>query len=113
MKLIKEHTHKEKKSRFIAHLYRISREEEIQPIIDQLKQDHRKAAHVCWAALAEGQELFRNDGEVGHPANTMLEVLKSKNKEGHLLAVVRYFGGVKLGPGGVKRAFKAAAQGCL
>jgi putative IMPACT (imprinted ancient) family translation regulator len=113
MQLLNECTYKEKKSKFLAFYYRIADEQEAQSIVDELKKEHRKANHVCWAAVVDGQEIFKNDGEVGRPANTMLEILKAKKREQHMIAVVRYFGGVKLGSGGVKRAFKEAMMQCL
>lgn len=113
MHLLNETKYTEKKSKFIAYYYEIASEQEIQSIILRLKKQHKKANHVCWAAIINNQELFKNDGEVGNPANTMLEILRSKNKQRHLIAIVRYFGGIKLGPGGVKRAFKKAMLQCL
>lgn len=113
MQLISEVTHKERKSKFIAHYYEISSEQEIQALVAGLKKKHKKSNHVCWAAIVDDRELFKNDGEVGNPANTMLEILKSKEKRQRLIAIVRYFGGIKLGPGGVKRASKEAMLLCL
>jgi len=57
-------------------------------------------------------EQARDDGEVGKPGMKLLELLRARDLEG-LLVVSRIFGGVKLGPGGVGRAFRAAAQGTL
>ena len=50
------------------------------------------------------EEKFKNDGEVGYPGKTLLGLLKHERLEAHLLIVVRYFGGIRLGPGGVSRA---------
>lgn len=113
MQLIKEATHKEKRSKFIASFYKISSEEEARSITAGLKKEHKKANHVCWAAVIDKKEIFKNDGEVGKPANAMLDILKFRKKDQHLIAVVRYFGGIKLGPGGVKRAFKDAMMLCM
>lgn len=113
MHLISETLFKEKKSKFLAFYYKVEDEQEVKDIIDSLKKDHRKANHVCYAAVIDDLEIFKNDGEVGNPANAMLDILKFKNKKNHLIAVVRYFGGVKLGPGGVKRAFKDAMMQCI
>jgi putative IMPACT (imprinted ancient) family translation regulator len=57
-------------------------------------------------------EQARDDGEVGRPGMKMLELLRHNDLEG-LIVVSRYFGGVKLGPGGVGRAFRDAAAGAL
>jgi len=113
MKLINSSKHTEKRSKFFGYFYQVADEAEAQSIVEDLWKQNKKAAHVCWAAVIDDQQIFKNDGEVGNPANTILELLKSNNKHSHMLAVVRFFGGVKLGPGGVKRAFKKAAMGCL
>lgn len=115
MKLISQSKLTEKKSKFFGFLYEISEEAEVNEIISELKKEHKKAAHVCYAAIIKNQniELFKNDGEVGQPARALLDCLKEKNSKSQLLAVVRYFGGVKLGPGGVQRAFRAAGKECI
>lgn len=113
MHLINEIKYIEKKSKFLAYFYKIESEAEVQEIITNLKKEHRKANHVCWAAIVDQLEMFKNDGEVGNPANTMLDILRFKDRSQHLIAVVRYFGGIKLGPGGVKRAFKEAMMQCV
>ena len=73
------------------------------------------AAHVCWALLAGGQSAANDDGEPGGTAGRpMLEVLRRQDLEGVLATVVRYFGGVKLGAGGLVRAYTdAVAQALL
>ncbi len=58
------------------------------------------------------QERCRDDGEVGHPGRVLLELLLGHDLAG-LLVVSRIFGGVKLGVGGVSRAFRAAGQGAI
>ena len=55
-------------------------------------------------------EKFKNDGEVGYPGKTLLSLLKHEGLESHGIIVVRYFGGKKLGPGGVSRAFKECGK---
>lgn len=103
----------EKKSKFIAQLYELTAETTVQEIIKEQKQKHKKAAHICYAYIKDNEEVIKNDGEVGYPAKAILEVLKANNLHNHLLLVIRYFGGIKLGPGGVKRAFKEAAKECI
>ena len=78
------------------------------------KGEYRKANHHCWAFRGvdeKGQrsEKSRDDGEVGHPGRVLLELLRREEMEGGLL-VSRVFGGVKLGVGGVSRAFRRAGE---
>ena len=80
-----------------------------------MRAQHPGAAHVCWALLAGGQSAANDDGEPGGTAGRpMLEVLRHQQLEGVLATVVRYFGGVKLGAGGLVRAYTdAVAQALL
>lgn len=104
-----------KKSRFIASIEAVSGREEAQARVAQLKAQHPDAAHVCWALLAGGQSAANDDGEPGGTAGRpMLEVLRHQDLEGVMASVVRYFGGVKLGAGGLVRAYTdAVAQALL
>jgi len=104
-----------KKSRFIACVEPVSGREEAQARVAQLKVEHPDAAHVCWALLAGGQSAAHDDGEPGGTAGRpMLEVLRHQALEGVMASVVRFFGGVKLGAGGLVRAYTdAVAQALL
>ena len=84
-------------------------------LVAALRQAHPGAAHVCWALLAGGDSAAVDDGEPGGTAGRpMLEVLRHQDLEGVLATVVRYFGGVKLGAGGLVRAYTdAVAQALL
>jgi putative IMPACT (imprinted ancient) family translation regulator len=86
-------------------------------MVRQKKGEHRKANHHCWAwrgpaANGGGGEKSRDDGEVGHPGRVLLELLRREDLAGGLL-VSRVFGGVKLGVGGVSRAFREAGEGAI
>lgn len=83
--------------------------------VAELRAEHPQAAHVCWALLAGGESAANDDGEPGGTAGRpMLEVLRHQDLEGVLATVVRYFGGVKLGAGGLVRAYTdAVAQALL
>ncbi|GKS96369.1 YigZ family protein [Acidovorax sp. SUPP2825] len=102
-------THSElviKKSRFIGCVQPMADRASAQATVDALRQQHPGAAHVCWALLAGGQSAAVDDGEPGSTAGRpMLEVLRHQDLEGVLATVVRYFGGVKLGAGGLVRAY--------
>ncbi len=104
-----------KKSRFIACIEPVAGREEAQARVAALKAEHPDAAHVCWALLAGGQSAANDDGEPsGTAGRPMLEVLRHQQLEGVMASVVRYFGGVKLGAGGLVRAYTdAVAQALL
>lgn len=104
-----------KKSRFIACVEPVTGRDEAQARVAQLKVEHPDAAHVCWALLAGGQSAANDDGEPGGTAGRpMLEVLRNQDLQGVMASVVRYFGGVKLGAGGLVRAdTDAVAQALL
>ena len=104
-----------KKSRFLARVQPIKNRAEAQAVVQQLKLAHPDAVHGCWAMLAGGDSAAQDDGEPGGTAGRpMMEVLRHQDLEGVLATVVRYFGGVKLGAGGLVRAYTdAVAQALL
>jgi uncharacterized YigZ family protein len=104
-----------RKSRFIGCVQAVADRAAAQAVVAQLRLEHPGATHVCWAFLAGGQSAANDDGEPGGTAGRpMLEVLRRQDLEGVLATVVRYFGGVKLGAGGLVRAYTdAVAQALL
>jgi uncharacterized YigZ family protein len=104
-----------RKSRFIGCVRAVPDRAAAQTIVAKLREEHPGAAHVCWALLAGGQSAANDDGEPGGTAGRpMLEVLRRQDLDGVLATVVRYFGGVKLGAGGLVRAYTdAVAQALL
>lgn len=104
-----------KKSRFIGCVQAVPDRAGAQAVVARLRAEHPGATHVCWAFLAGGQSAANDDGEPGGTAGRpMLEVLRRQDLEGVLATVVRYFGGVKLGAGGLVRAYTdAVAQALL
>lgn len=95
-----------KKSRFIGCVQPMSDRAGAQAVVDALWRAHPGAAHICWALLAGGHSAAVDDGEPGGTAGRpMLEVLRHQDLDGVLATVVRYFGGVKLGAGGLVRAY--------
>ncbi len=103
-----------KKSRFIACVQPVADRAAAQAIVAQLWAEHPGAAHVCWALLAGGQSAANDDGEPsGTAGRPMLEVLRHQDLDGVLATVVRYFGGVKLGAGGLVRAYTDAVAQAL
>lgn len=104
-----------KKSRFIGCVQPMADRAGAQAVVEALWQQHPGAAHVCWALLAGGQSAAVDDGEPsGTAGRPMLDVLRHQDLEGVLATVVRYFGGVKLGAGGLVRAYTdSVAQALL
>ena len=100
-----------KKSKFIAKLYNINDVNEIKDIINELKKEYKKATHICYAYSVNGQEKAVDDGEPSHTAGLpILNVIKKKNLTNILIVVIRYFGGIKLGAGGLVRAYTTSAS---
>jgi uncharacterized YigZ family protein len=104
-----------KKSRFIACVQPMTDRAAAQKVVAELWAQHPGAAHVCWALLAGGQSAAVDDGEPsGTAGRPMLDVLRHQDLEGVLATVVRYFGGIKLGAGGLVRAYTdSVAQALL
>lgn len=104
-----------KKSRFICCVQPMQDRASAQAVVEELWQKHPGAAHVCWALIAGGQSAAVDDGEPsGTAGRPMLEVLRHHDLEGVLATVVRYFGGIKLGAGGLVRAYTdSVAQALL
>lgn len=100
----------EQKSRFMAHLYQLNSAEEEEEILKLHRRKYKKANHHCFAINFSGQKKAKDDGEVGHPGRILAEILNKHELNSHMLIVSRIFGGVKLGVGGVSRAFREAGQ---
>lgn len=104
-----------KKSRFIGCVEPMRDRAAAQARVIELWRQHPGATHVCWALLAGGQSAAVDDGEPsGTAGRPMLEVLRHQDLEGVLATVVRYYGGINLGAGGLLRAYTdAVAQALL
>ncbi len=114
---IAEHDLTEQRSRFYAAAVPAASLDDVKKVLAKRKKKYHKARHHCWACRLRDEngqivEQARDDGEVGRPGMKMLELLRHHDLEG-LLVVSRIFGGVKLGPGGVGRAFRDAAMGAI
>ena len=95
-----------KKSRFVGCVQPVADRVQALAVVDALWRSHPGARHVCWALMAGGHSAAVDDGEPsGTAGRPMLEVLRHQDLEGVLATVVRYFGGVKLGAGGLVRAY--------
>ena len=105
------------RSRFIANAAHVESEEEARAFLAGVRADHPLATHVCYAFVADkkGNLLrFSDDGEPqGTAGMPILEVLRSKKLFESAVAVTRYFGGIKLGAGGLVRAYAGTAAEAL
>jgi uncharacterized YigZ family protein len=104
------------KSRFIAHIARAETEEEAQQFIQMIKKKHSTATHNCSAYLIGENNQIQKANDDGEPSGTagvpILEVLKKKDLKDTAAVITRYFGGIKLGAGGLIRAYgKSASEG--
>lgn len=111
---ISEGIYKEKGSKFLAFCYPAKNEADIREHLGALKKRYFDASHHCYAwMIGPNKKSFRgfDDGEPNHSAGTpILGQIKSKNLTNVLVVVVRYFGGTKLGVGGLAQAYKSAAE---
>lgn len=105
------------KSRFLTYCTHVENEEEARAFVAKIRSKHTLATHVCYAFVADktgNLQRFSDDGEPQGTAGVpILEVLKNKKLFETAVAVVRYFGGVKLGAGGLVRAYSSCAAECL
>lgn len=107
-----EGLYKEKGSKFLAFAFPVSTKSQVKEIIDNLKKSHHDARHVCFAYILNPQNIETRSNDDGEPSGTagrpILGVLQSKNVANVLVAVVRYFGGTKLGTSGLINAYRTA-----
>lgn len=105
------------KSRFITYCAHVESEEAARGFVAEIRSRHTLATHVCYAFIADktgNLQRFSDDGEPQGTAGVpMLEVLKNKQLYETAVAVVRYFGGIKLGAGGLVRAYSSSVAECL
>lgn len=106
--LVKQIEINEKKSRFIGYFFHCETAEDVQEALKELKIQHKKATHICYAYSLKNPFLEKavDDGEPGGTAGRpILSVLQKKKITNACVFVVRYFGGIKLGAGGLVRAY--------
>ncbi|WP_170008245.1 YigZ family protein [Bacillus fonticola] len=102
------------RSRFIAHVKRATTESEAQAFIAQIKKEHSNASHNCSAYLIGEHDNIQKANDDGEPSGTagvpILEVLKKRKLKDTVVVITRYFGGIKLGAGGLIRAYGTATS---
>ncbi|MFC3114130.1 YigZ family protein [Cellvibrio fontiphilus] len=114
-----EFTTEEKNSEFLTFLHPVTTREEAMAQVDFYRKQYPDAAHVCWAYVIGNTrqpqtQAFSDDGEPsGTAGKPMLHVLTEREVGNSLAVVVRYFGGIKLGAGGLVRAYSAAVSGAV
>ena len=100
------------KSRFIGYINRVTTEEEAQHFIEEIKKKHWNATHNCSAYMIGENDQIQKANDDGEPSGTagvpILEVLKKRQLKDTVVVVTRYFGGTKLGAGGLIRAYGKA-----
>ncbi len=105
---------KEKSSKFFGYAFPIQSEEEVKPIIEQLRKLHPHAVHYCYAYQIGTEKISYRANDDGEPSNTagapIYGQIQSFGLTNILLVVVRIFGGIKLGVGGLITAYKTTAQ---
>ena len=117
VKTIKENITNEiiiNKSKFITVLFNIKDITEIQKNLKAIKEQYKDATHYCYAYIINGKEKCEDDGEPSGTAGLpILNVLKQNNLTNILCIVIRYFGGIKLGAGGLIRAYSTSVSKAL
>lgn len=107
----------EKRSKFISHALPVSSEPEAMVLIEEFRKKYYDARHVCWAYRVGKYEMEERANDDGEPSSTagkpILGQIHSHELTDILIIVVRYFGGVKLGTGGLITAYKSAAAEAL
>lgn len=102
------------KSRFIAHIKPVESEDAAKAFIDVVKSEHREATHNCSAYTIGDQMNIQKANDDGEPSGTagvpMLDILKKLEIHNAAVVVTRYFGGIKLGGGGLIRAYSGAVR---
>ncbi len=105
------------KSKFIAYKFELENLEQVKAHLEELKHAHKKATHICWAYVYNKEVVSEKCSDDGEPSGTaghpILNVIKKKNLTNTMVAVVRYFGGIKLGAGGLTRAYTKATASVL
>lgn len=102
-----------KKSKFITFAFPVETSSQIDDVLTMLSKEYRDATHICYAFVLSRPNLERAcdngepDGTAGKP---ILDVIKKNNLQDILVVVIRYFGGIKLGAGGLLRAYSSSAS---
>ncbi len=111
MELINKYEYVIKKSKFIGYFYKIESIDEIEIILNNLKKENKKANHFPYAYICNTNIKKSDDKEPsGTAGSPILNVLERNNFNSHIIIVVRYFGGIKLGVGPLLRSYSKCAN---
>lgn len=101
-----------KKSKFVAYCFNVQSIKDINTLLQNIKQKHTDATHICYAfELITNEQKCVDDGEPsGTAGKPILDCIKKQKLKNVLIVVVRYFGGIKLGAGGLTRAYSKSAS---
>ena len=103
-----------KNSKFITIIHKINNVYEINSFLEQLKEKYKDATHYCYAYIIDEHKKFSDDNEPsGTAGNPIMQVLDKNNLQNIICVVIRYFGGIKLGAGGLIRAYSKSASECI
>lgn len=112
-----EALYKEKNSKFFGYAFPIENEDEVKEILEEVKKKHHSARHWCYAFQLGTEDIYYRANDDGEPNNSagmpIYGQIQSFDVTNILIIVVRYFGGVKLGVGGLISAYRTAAQMAL
>lgn len=113
MKLLNESLIIEKKSKFIGMLYEIDNKEDVLSILDSIKSNNKGYRHIPYAYYLKNTASKSDDKEPGGIGMSFLNILERNKLDNHLLLVVRYYGGTKLGASNLLRTYSKAANNCI
>lgn len=113
MKLLNESLIIEKKSKFIGMLYEIDNKEDVLSILDNVKSNNKGYRHIPYAYYLKNTASKSDDKEPGGIGMSFLNILERNKLDNHLLLVVRYYGGTKLGASNLLRTYSKAANNCI
>ena len=99
-----------KKSKFISILYKVESIEEVNSILEELKHEHKKARHIVYAYKINNQEKNYSDKEPSGTTRGLIDLIHVKDLNNTMIVVIRYFGGILLGAGGLTRAYTKVAS---
>ena len=103
-----------KNSKFITIIHKINNVYEINSFLEQLKEKYKDATHYCYAYIIDEHKKFSDDNEPsGTAGNPIMQVLDKNNLQNIICVVIRYFGGIELGAGGLIRAYSKSASECI
>ena len=99
------------KSKFLTYIYKVKEVNEVFDHLEKLKKEYKDATHICYAYIIDNEIKYNDDNEpTGTAGIPILDVLKKNNLNYVVSFVIRYFGGIKLGSGGLVRAYSTSVQ---